>query len=203
MRPEDFCDPDDIRSITNQPFTLDGYTVATNGWVMLVSPKSNYPSAEDVGIPGRTQDSVRTIISEIKAKDSLLTPSALTEPGMIDCKVCKGTGKPITKQCSECHGDGMVFFENYHSDYEFECKSCDGLGTTTTANLTGHCGHCGGGGKQYNEEVTVDAFDMRFNPKLVELFINAPNLEVAPDHDGMRICFKSGNQFGALMALRK
>lgn len=203
MKPEDFCSPDDIRDVARQPFTLDGYTIATNGWALLVTPASDYPSADQAFVRESSQNSIRRIIDEIKAKYPLLVPSPLTLPEMIDCKVCKGSGKPITKPCPECHGEGLVFFENYHNDYEFECMSCEGLGIMTTSDLAGDCGHCSGTGKQYDEEGTVDAFDMHFNPKLVELFINAPDLQVAPDHDGFRICFKSGDSFGALMALRK
>ena len=133
-----FCATDAGHINLATPFSKGEYSYATNGYILIRVPRL-------ADVPER--DDAPSTDSLFPYKDP---PEwfALTEIAMPDvapitektCPDCNGIVGEEGAECPECDGDGIVEFDNRYSDYEIDCKTCDGEGKIKkceTCNSTG------------------------------------------------------------------
>jgi hypothetical protein len=125
------------------PFSDDQYTYATDGRHLVRVKKlegyagnGNMPNAAELFATGSNN-----YVSVVSMSDVEVDPGA--------CPRCKGDKNAKPQECPECSGCGVVEFDNEYSDYEVECKTCDGLGKINM------CGKCHGSGVDTSAETEI------------------------------------------------
>jgi hypothetical protein len=123
-----FCGHNDLRSWMNAPIVLEGWTVATNGHLMIAVPSGVEFTPEPATAP--------KVPEGVKFRDLIDAASANAQDGdaarvrAIDlladlrpCVRCNGSGVVHEVDCDECEGG---YFN--HGSHEYECKECQGSG---------------------------------------------------------------------------
>jgi hypothetical protein len=166
---DQFCAaPNDPRTHLNTPLSIDNYTYASNGHLIIRIDRRHDTPAPD-NLPKKVADLFRSLPEQALQKCGTEIGTlrlADFEPELTDCNECEGTG--LTHVCPECQGDGEVFLQSDFYDYEAECKSCEGSGTISDNQIESlrsrnsrhpgvnkapnRCQSCAGSGKQPNEE---------------------------------------------------
>lgn len=113
-------------------FVIEGKTGASDGYMLII----------DEGISGITREFPYKLQFPLKPEHDGEWSSipVYPEPRKKECKSCSGTGK--SSICEECDGEGSVVFENPYHEYDFECKSCHGIGRIKGSDLV--CEDCEG-----------------------------------------------------------
>jgi predicted RNA-binding Zn-ribbon protein involved in translation (DUF1610 family) len=121
-----FCSKKARRDKTNKPFTVDGFTYATNGHLVVKVPEMLEFKDNGNSGPGRA-----TTMKEWTADVAEWFPCpVITEILDEPCKVCGGIGRAFV--CPECDFAGMVELKTKFSDYESQqCETCGGYGQVT------------------------------------------------------------------------
>jgi hypothetical protein len=126
-----FCAKRDIRTYLNTPLSLDNYTYASNGHLLIrVDRRNDTPEYDN--IPEKLTDSFRSLPEQALQKLGTETGTlrlAEFEPELTICNECGGTG--LTHVCPECEGTGDITLESEFNDYNVDCISCDGTGTVS------------------------------------------------------------------------
>lgn len=197
----DFCGKDDPRTYINQPFNLNGRTIATNGHIMVsVSELKEYSENESK----ISQDSIDRIL---KGKPEVFAefPKEYPSVEMVKCKPCNGKGKAEIRTCRECDGEGIVDLESDYNYYEVECKSCDGEGYQITKSTEEDCSDCDGTGlvrKSDSLPVKIGDSNVHVDAGYLELFSTLPNALIAPSTDGHSAFVKFDGGIGVIMGIR-
>jgi hypothetical protein len=212
-----FCGKCDIRSYLNAPLSLDNYTYASNGHLLIrVDRRSDTPAPDN--LPEKIADTFRALPEQALQKRGTETGTlrlADFEPELTDCNECEGTG--LTYVCPECQGDGEVFTQGDFYDYEAECKVCEGSGTISDNQIESlrrrnsrhpgvnkapnRCQSCAGSGKQPKEDKHTVG-DTTLGAAYLLLFKTLPNATVYAfgKNDFALIVFDGG--LGILMPRR-
>jgi hypothetical protein len=151
------------------PFNFGGYTVATCGAVILFSPRdSNYKPGNHKFC--KNLDVLISDFNEIKEHE-FFDVSAPFEH--------KEISQMMT--CHECNGGGSVNLESEYSEYECECKTCEGKGEIS------------------NKIKVIEIQGVKIRPYFYDL-VNVENTKLAVSQN--RIAFKNGSQFGFIVGIR-
>lgn len=95
----------------------------------------------------------------------------------------------------------VELWSGYHS-YECECRSCQGDGIIIKPGGETPCQNCNGSGKtfiDFSRYPSVPRHGINIQARYAELIINEPNLQLYADDEKGMLCFKSGDQYGAIM----
>src|SRR3990172_12374008 len=120
-----FCATDALHPNLATPWSAGEYSLATNGHVLIRVPRlADVPERDDA--PGT--DSLFPYKEPpawypLAVMPNVEGPAPITEK---TCPDCNGTVGEEGADCPECDGDGIVEFDNLYSDYEIDCKTCDG-----------------------------------------------------------------------------
>ncbi len=117
-----FCGP--VRGLgeMSAPFNWQGYTYATNGYILIRVPFAAGVLSSFVPPPG-----FQAIIQLLEQEPAeWVSCPIVVEPPSEKCPVCDGTGTAYL--CPEC-GEGLVEISTPYNYYgERDCKSCAGKG---------------------------------------------------------------------------
>ena len=116
----EFCSTSESRPLLRNPFSLDGYTWATDGRLLV-----RVQAMEGVAEGGPANASTVMPAGDAGYMDVAFPPgfAEMTVP-MEACEDCGGTG--YFRPCVECGGKGEIECDHcYHSE---SCKDCDGDG---------------------------------------------------------------------------
>jgi hypothetical protein len=121
-----FCSQDELRPWMKHPFNAFGKTLATNGWVLIATPKiSEYLDNTD-----KIKNVYPVVHNMQKIYDVATLETALAKFPTED------EFDSVISKCNACNGDGVVDFEfSYNGKtYEIEedCPVCDGEGEIET-----------------------------------------------------------------------
>ena len=126
-----FCGTTHAGYNTEEPFVVNGYKYATNGWICVRIPTDEPPKP----LAGRERYlSVESIFTEPCEESEFFLlerdPETKSVPTSCDCEIecpqCKGEGSQecpecySTVACDQCDGDGLVF--------DPQCPDCQGSG---------------------------------------------------------------------------
>ena len=115
-----FCDPERHDAIVVNPFTMKGYTYATNGHI-LVRVEGNL-------IEGNEQ-TITTPRMDGKGGEVLTALPPFPKHKILHCAACNGIGTFTKTECNNCY-DGQVTLEDSKgNNYTAECQECEGEGT--------------------------------------------------------------------------
>jgi hypothetical protein len=188
-----FCAKHDNRTYLKTPLSLDNYTYASNGHLMIrVDRRNDTPAAEN--LPEKLADSFRSMpekaIQKLGTETGTLSLADF-EPELTDCNKCEGTG--LTYVCPECDGTGEITLETDFNDYNVDCESCGGRRTVSDNEIkalrsrnsrhTGvnkkpnKCQSCAGSGKR-TEEKYIAVGETTLATDYLLLFKTLPNATV-------------------------
>jgi len=178
-----FCVKDSERHGMNHPFTQNGKTWATNGWLAI-------------GVPERADVPANDHAPDISRCHPTTPPEVWYDIPVVDvqpCKFCKGKIKDFT--CPECNGRGVVNLANYYSEYNMDCNTCDGNGDVD------ECIHCAGTG--YDSDKQTDIGNTTFNNRALMLIVDLPNVQIGPTGKTSPALIKFDGGEGFLMPANK
>jgi hypothetical protein len=196
---EHFCDPEETRTYLAQPFQLNGRTIASNGHVFVSMPEhGDYEQC-----PEEYLFKFLAAINEARQGGFVPLPGNLLFPETKDCPYCLGIGRSSKQDCRECEGIGAVCWYNGFNEYEAECLSCGGSGIIITVGGDQTCSGCMGTGVVYELDSHIEILGLWINPKYLKLVIDEPGLEVAADKEQNKLAFRSGENYGLIMGMRR
>jgi hypothetical protein len=112
-----FCCTEPTRYYLNQPWSVDKFTYASNGHVLVrVARRDDVP--ENDAAP-----KVAQFWESFDDKANFVSPPQTPKFSTKRCDHCKGSGAVIL--CEECEGDGVVECDLGH---DHDCEECDGNG---------------------------------------------------------------------------
>lgn len=123
-----FCEKmDGHRLYLKQPFVIDGYLCASDGYKLVAIPAPQGVETEllPLGMPADVQKKLGDVIKFARQMDVPQRPF----PSL------KITKAPEKIPCKECKGKGSVSFSNSFNAYECECLTCEGAGGDIPAHL--------------------------------------------------------------------
>ena len=145
-----FCATESIQASFLRPFAVDGYTVATNGQIMIRVP-GVADGVEELTDKSKLADSVRKLFA--RQYDDFVPLPAI--PKRKACEECKGTGRLAEDDCDDCNGMGTFT----HGRHEYECEECEGTGRIKDV----YCFKCNGQGEPFTSvQVGADKFQAKF-----------------------------------------
>lgn len=178
-----FCKRDgDFRM--GAPFTQNGKTWATNGWLAI-------------GVPERDDVPANELAPKMeKAHPTAEPPDVWYGVPIVDVQTCKHCGGKIRNcTCPECNGRGYVKFSNDYTNYTNDCDTCDGEGEIET------CHFCQGTG--YDSEKQTDIGGATFNNRALLLIMDLPGVQIAPTGKRSPAFIKFDGGVGYLMPANK
>lgn len=188
-----FCGECNIRTYLNAPISLDNYTYASNGHLLVRVDRRNDAQAPD-NLPVKLADSFRSLPEKALKKrgteTGILHLSGF-EPELTDCNECEGLG--LTYVCPECEGNGEIIIDSQFNSYEMDCKTCDRTGTASEDQIKtlrkrhsrhplvnkapNRCQSCTGSGKRPKEQKHIVG-DASLGSDYLLLFKTLPNATV-------------------------
>jgi hypothetical protein len=196
-----FCSTDPFRLFLLKPFSINNFTYATNGAVLVRVPRLTEvePLAEPLNI--------EKLCEQITPVPPHAVPiPAAKEPSLIPCYKC--SGKKIRLVCAVCNGEGSMPCEciNCGDEHTAECSSCKGgrlVGEQMNKIKEEKCEPCGATG---TEELVQDLLfgAALFQNKYIKLLNTLPNCVAVPPADPkspLVFWFDGGD--GLLMPRRK
>lgn len=199
MNINDFCGKDDNREYLHQPFNLGNRTIATNGHMMLSTPKYG----EHKECPDKISGIITKFINELKTLSFAPIPD-IKMPEKVICSSCGGSKKAVIKYCEECDGDGWVdATTEYNTYYGLDCKTCDGNGNEVIVGGDKDCPTCEGKGNVFPSIKIVDICGVKINMNFLSMIYEEKNLEVSAGKEKHVLYFRSGNNEGVIMGMRE
>jgi hypothetical protein len=191
-----FCTLDPTRVNISVPWSKGDFTYATDGSILIRVPRKEFEPEID-GAPNVDGMFDAPVPAEMFSLADIELPAL--EATEKTCPDCNGAGTEDC-ECPECDGRGMVDFSNRHSDYEVDCKTCDGEGKIHK------CDKCNATGKitiQNMQPVAVG--NAHFQLKYLLLLKDLPGCKIGPGAKAMGFvaayfAFDGGD--GLLMPMR-
>jgi hypothetical protein len=198
-----FTDSRDHRDICKKPFSYNGFSFGTNGYVMAVLPGEHHCETQFDESWGKELPRIYTLLISAVANRVMPPLGSVVLPEKITCPMCKGQKIGASVECKECDGWGEVTASTDYNDYEgLECRSCHGAGETFSVSADYNCLLCDSTGLSYPDNpILIDG--IRINPKYAELIVHEPNIQVFGDMAGQRLFFKTAEAFGLIMGIRE
>lgn len=194
----DFVGRGDCREYMNQPFTMSGRTMASNGHLIISVPEaSGFNYCEDLD-----SKKVRDMLDDAMSADYVILGD-IDMPERSKCKVCKGCGKASESECDECDGRGEVELSNDYNEYEVDCKSCNGSGENVELHTEIDCYSCDGSGEVFPEFFSIEIDGAFINAKYVEKIKRLPDVMVCSDAKKNMLYFNSGDAYGVILGMRQ
>jgi hypothetical protein len=180
-----FCCKDAEKYLLQHPFTQDGITWATNGWVAI-------------GVPALADVPVNDLAPNMAKIKPATEPAEWFEIPAIDvhsCSVCHGEINEF--ECPECRGSGAVTLKNDWSVYEgIECCQCEGRGTVQI------CRYCSGTGVDSTGLLRVGS--TQFKQNALWFIKDLPGIRIAPTGEAAVAWLKfDGGGIGYLMPAKE
>lgn len=204
MNINDFCDPNDVRAYLHKPFNLNHRAVATNGHIVLSTPKQEgfEDLNEDEFLKKKIMDVLDNCTRDFKYTPIAKVPIDMPEP--VVCSTCDGTKKAVLENCEECNGDGEVNVSNAYSTYHgLGCNSCEGEGRKVKIGGDQDCPDCYGKGKYYSPCIKVPVAGIHVAARYLKiLFDEEEEVMIAADIAKKMLLFKSGESVGVIMGMR-
>lgn len=157
-----FCCKDPLKKeALAQPFTQDGITWATNGWMVIGVP----------ALPEISENPNAPLISKVKPGQA---PGQWYSVPVVDVHTCRHCNGAVTGfDCYECNGHGTVTLKNEYHEYSgIECESCDATGEVLL------CKYCSGTG--VDSEVMVEIGPAVFKANALHTIKDLPGIQIAP-----------------------
>lgn len=123
-----FCEKlDGHRLYLKQPFVLNGYLCASDGYKLVAIPAPSGVEAEllPLAVPADVQKKLGDILGFAQQLD-------VPQRSFPSLKITKA---PEKIPCKECKGKCVVSFSNSFNEYECECQTCEGSGGDTPPHL--------------------------------------------------------------------
>ena len=195
-----FCSHNDLREWMRQPFSVEGWSAATDGSAFIAVPINLEASYARLSEP--VCDRIVKLINKINRayQWTKVARGDVTFPDLVECKTCQGTGKATKTECPECLGEGETSASNdFNTYYDLRCGSCDGTGHAIELSGADSCPDCIGNGKRHEELSFVDLLGIRAQTKYLELIIDEPGIEVSADTEANMLMFRTSCAIGAIM----
>lgn len=187
-----FCDTGSERRVVQAPFSLDAWTYATDGSIIVRVPRL----PEVAELPNRLLTPPELFANNPPGPLWYPVPTLPPAPMAVPCSRCGGKAKPV---CPACHDTGEVSFEFWHGATRYTadvtCPVCHG---------EVRCGRCDGTLiERRDEEPPVELGPALFAPKYIRLLAALPHCEMAPSNasDVCRVRFDGGD--GLVMPMRR
>ena len=156
-----YCSKDQTKYSIAEPFTQDGISWATNGWMII-----GIPALPEVPVNPKAPN-ISRVAPNTEPQEWFDIPEVEVTP----CKTCEGVINNF--KCPECYGSGAVTLKNDFTVYEgIECGSCDGDGEVP------FCKHCYGTGVDASGMITIGA--AQFKANALYLIKNLPGIQISP-----------------------
>lgn len=188
-----FSDPEHHKIF--KPFSFGDFTYASNGHLLVRVPRLD-DCEEWESLNEQAARMFETVDMPLVLAALVDIPD-FPQPEPKKCSACKGTGK-ITL-CPECEGKGYVEFANDYSEYECDCETCHGHGSTIGDEHI--CESCNGTGhkkKMTRIELGCAGFSSHYLNMLNEL----PGMKIAPTEPNNANYFKWDCGDGLIMPMR-
>jgi hypothetical protein len=180
-------------STMKTPATIDSYTYATNGHIIIRVPEGEH-HAPPVGFPA--VDHLPWIHDQAEEWVNLPDLGEI-KPGF--CTLCSGTG--TTMICLECNGEGALIFSNHFSSYEVCCATCKG--DEVIPEGPDQCRQCDGVG-QYVAHGSIPWQRGKINTHYVYLLKDLPEIQISTHGSPLdHILFRFDGGCGILMPMLK
>jgi len=157
MTPKDlqpFCWPDNTRPKIRTPWTTNGFTYASDGWLCVRVPALPEVTRTDGPNAARVFKDVDRL-----SEEGAIPLASIAIPDPIPCSRCDG-GRIKEFPCKECDGTGTVTYhgQHYRRDWDIDCPACEG-------SPTSQCPDCDGLGVS-KEQQRVPIGDVDFEAAL-------------------------------------
>lgn len=206
-----FCSFDRDREHLCQPFSMGGFSFATNGHIIVRIPRVDVVAENPVAIE-RLKRSIDELFPEnFHPKDHAFVPVEKFKAKKEACSECKAYGQVV--ECLECEGEGGLDFESARGrEYNVVCGECNGEGYLTVneayfldESYKKHthktCFKCDGLKSVYG--VTGIMFGgSKISEKYVEWISNLPDPKLQPANPECAVYFKFDGGDGFVMPLR-
>lgn len=195
-----FCDKDNSNDNLQEPFNLEGMTIAANRHIIIVVPRNNkYKESQNDVI----NKAILDIFDKFESCDFKNLPDIkLPEP--VGCWCCLGKGKATRKFCLECDGEGEVMASNAYSNYDVECMSCSGDGYAVNRKTDQICDVCYGAGTCYQrgfENIEVEG--LYIDVFYLGMIVGLKDLKIAALNKKNMLLFQFSEGKGAIMKMDK
>lgn len=197
-----FCDPSDIRPVTQRPNFINGLNglIATNGHLCVVDAtiqRTDEPMIEAKAILNLEKQYLALQKTVIEAQKANFNP-APNSPYYGKCPRCKGKGKhgEITG-CDECDGEG----EFTHGSHEYTCKECNGKGEVEDIFPDVTCENCNGTGQ--HKDTLTQIGDLMIQSQYYRKIMTLSDVVFyKPEGESNTMYFSHANGWGAVMPVR-
>lgn len=203
-----FCGHDDARPWMNAPIVFEGWTVATDGHIMVAVPDgvASMPApADSPKVPDGVNFAKLISAASIHAQDGELARVRAIDmlANLQTCILCEGRRVVHEVDCDECEGG---YFN--HGSHEYECKACEGSGVLD-ADESDHskpCHDCratGRSSRTHTPGIGTDRYSVAaaYTAMLAEHLPDA-EIAVAPDETKKWFYVRSSTgAIGVVMAL--
>lgn len=194
-----FCSKDNLKPSLQNPFSQNGYTYATNSYIIVrVDKIDGFGVVEDASDITKVNEWL-----DEKHVDWIDFPVFNLEE--VECPKCKGCG--YLYECPECNGDGVVTASTEYNFYhDLDCKTCGGIGVLLEDEWNekcftfepSKCQKCDGTGKAYKEE-NLYVLDKLFNTNYLKIIKELKNVKFCISNDEQGMIFKFDGGVGFLM----
>jgi len=191
-----FADPRDYLSA---PFRLDGLTVATDGFCLVLGPDDE--TAHVCDAPDDVVAAFRAIVANAAARSYCEIPALLLPPSEA-CRRCSGSGNVSVTTCRECQGDGDVEAETAYNTYLVDCMTCDGTGEEKGAGGPLRCDECAGQGKSWPPYQNIEVLGVSVQVKYLSRLDGLDGIAWSADTVLHRVFFRAGQYSGCIMGMR-
>jgi hypothetical protein len=167
-----FCSDDPTRENIAAPWSSGAHSYATSGHILI-----RVPRIDDIPERGSVPNAEELFVNMDRKSWFPMDAISLPEPSSTtkECPECKGLGAE-ERVCPECYGSGTVDFSNRYSEYEVDCRSCDGEGKIHK------CDHCGSDGKITTQDLQpTEIGGHHFQARYLRLLKSLPGCKVGPN----------------------
>jgi len=182
LQPWCYDDPEYRQGMISTPYSQDGYTIATNGHVLIRIPRMN-----DVARNGGPD--IVPLFENAPEPETYFPVPEPQPPTIRECTACFGK-----KVCPECENEGTIEIHSRGRWYEVECRSCNGHGKFVS------CDECDSTG----EIVTwgrSKVGSQSFSDKYLTLLKTLPGVEIGPTYDLKPARFRFDGGDGLIMPM--
>lgn len=194
-----FVGASDIRSWLNNPFSIGGDLLASNGMILVCVSGAGCDA--DTAPPD--QQGVYALYKKGKERSwqGATIPANSVKPIgnviEITCNVCDGSGRINMRECTDCDGEG----DFDHGKHTYECKECSGNGYTYRAGKEDMCPECVGSGFRTRATTTVRHDEFSISYRYIHQLQQLPDCVIDPAMD-VGFWFRFTGGWGLVMPVR-
>ena len=189
-----FSDPEHQKMC--KPFSFGNFSYASNGHLLVRVPRLD--DCEEWEALNEKAARLFESFDMPVVLAALVDIPDFPQPEPEKCSVCKGVGK-ITR-CPECEGKGYIEFETDYNDYEVDCETCHGHGSTIGDEQVCDC--CNGTGIIKKVMKRVEIGCAGFSSHYLTMLKELPGIMIAPTEPEKANYFKWDEGDGLLMPMR-